>query len=105
MMVQRVLVTGGKGKTGRRVASRLAETGIDVAIGTRTPDGPQDRHFDWLDPSSASAFDESDAVYLVAPTDRTDHLQVMQPLLQEAMGRASGVSCCSVRRFWSPAVR
>lgn len=92
MMVERVLITGGKGKTGRRVTSRLTATGIDVAIGTRTPDGPQDRRFDWADPSSVSAFDGCDAVYLVAPTDRTDHLAVMQPLLQEAMARG-------VRRF------
>ncbi len=88
----RVLITGGKGKTGRRVAARLTATGIDVAIGTRTPDGPEDRHFDWADPSSASAFDGCDAVYLVAPTDRTDHLAVMRPLLEEAMA-------LGVRRF------
>ncbi|WRH64478.1 MAG: NAD(P)H-binding protein [Fuscovulum sp.] len=92
MSVGRVLITGGKGKTGRRVASRLIALGIDVTIGTRTPDGPRDSRFDWADPSSASAFDGCDAVYLVAPTDRTDHLAVMQPLLEEAMGRG-------VRRF------
>ncbi len=45
MTVERVLITGGKGKTGRRVASHLAATGIDVVVGTRTPDGPQDRRF------------------------------------------------------------
>ncbi len=88
----RVLITGGKGKTGRRVASRLTAKGIDVAIGTRRPDGPKDRRFDWADPSAASAFDGCDAVYLVAPTDRTDHLAVMQPLLEAAMERG-------VRRF------
>lgn len=88
----RVLITGGKGKTGRRVASSLTAKGIDVAIGTRRPDGPKDRQFDWADPSAASAFDGCDAVYLVAPTDRTDHLAVMQPLLEAAMERG-------VRRF------
>lgn len=88
----RVLVTGGKGKTGRRVAARLAASGMDVVIGTRRPDSPLDRRFDWADPSSASAFDGCDAVYLVAPTDRTDHLSVMEPLLEEAMSRG-------VRRF------
>ena len=87
MMAQRVLITGGKGKTGRRIASCLRAAGIDIAIGTRTLDGPQDRRFDWADPSSASAFNGCDAVYLVAPTDRTDHLAVMQPLLEEAMAR------------------
>ena len=91
-MVERVLIIGGKGKTGRRVASRLSAAGINVAIGTRTPDGHQDRRFDWSDPTSASAFEGCDAVYLVAPTDRTDHLAVMQPLLEAAMARG-------VRRF------
>ncbi|PWS34272.1 ergot alkaloid biosynthesis protein [Falsiroseomonas bella] len=92
MAVERVLITGGTGKTGRHVAARLTAMGIDVAIGTRTPDGPRHRRFHWADPSSASAFDGCDAAYLVAPTDRADHLAVMQPLLQEAMGRG-------VRRF------
>lgn len=92
MSVGRVFITGGKGKTGRRLASRLTASGIDVVIGTRTPDGPRDRRFVWADPSTASAFDGCDAVYLVAPTDRTDHLAVMQPLLEEAMERG-------VRRF------
>jgi ergot alkaloid biosynthesis protein len=91
-MGARVLITGGKGKTGRRVAAHLTAKGIDFAIGTRRPDGPQDRPFDWADPSSASAFEGCEAVYLVAPTDRTDHLAVMQPLLQDAIERG-------VRRF------
>jgi uncharacterized protein YbjT (DUF2867 family) len=86
-MGARILITGGKGKTGRRVASHLAAKGIDFAIGTRKPDGPHDRHFNWADLSSASAFDGCNAVYLVAPTDRTDHLAVMQPLLQQAIER------------------
>jgi uncharacterized protein YbjT (DUF2867 family) len=90
MMAQRVLVTGGKGKTGRRIVSRLRTAGIDVVIGTRTPADLQDRRFEWADLSSASAFDGCDAVYLVAPTDRTDHLTVMQPLLEEAMGHGVG---------------
>lgn len=92
MRVERVLITGGRGKTGRRLASRLTAAGIDVVTGTRIPVGPKDRRFDWADPASASAFEGCDAVYLVAPTDRTDHLAVMQPLLQEAMRQG-------VRRF------
>lgn len=88
----KVLVTGGTGKTGRRVASLLTAAGIDVAIGTRRPQTPKDRRFDWAEASSAAAFDAMDAVYLVAPTDRTDHLAVMAPLLNEALDRG-------VRRF------
>ncbi len=91
-MTRQVLVTGGKGKTGRRLAARLAAEGVAFRIGTRAPDGAQDRRFDWADRSSASAFDGCDAVYLVAPTDRADHLAVMEPLLSEAIHRG-------VRRF------
>lgn len=91
-MSQRVLVTGGKGKTGRRVASRLAGAGVQAVIGTRSPDGAKDRRFDWSDLSSASGFDGCDAAYIVAPTDRTDHLAVMRPMLEAAMERG-------VRRF------
>lgn len=41
------LVVGGRGKTGRRVASRLAARGIPVRIGSRTGDPA----FDWNDPA------------------------------------------------------
>lgn len=86
-MGRKVLVTGGRGKTGRRVAARLAAVGVEAVIGTRSPEGGQDRRFDWADRSSAAAFEGCDAVYLVAPTDRSDHLAVMAPLLEAAMQR------------------
>jgi uncharacterized protein YbjT (DUF2867 family) len=41
----RVLVIGGNGKTGRRVAARLRERGISVRIGSRSGDPA----FDWDD--------------------------------------------------------
>ena len=91
-MVDRFLVIGGKGTTGRRVADRLASSGAEVIIGTRSPSGPQDRYFDWADKASLAAFDGCSAVYVVAPTDRIDHLDVMRPLLEGAMAR-------QVRRF------
>lgn len=89
-MSHQVLITGGKGKTGRRLASRLAKAGIRSVIGTRSPVDAQDRRLDWSDVSSARAFDGCDAAYIVAPTDRTDHLAVMQPMLEEAMERGVG---------------
>ncbi|EPX84101.1 NAD(P)H-binding protein [Salipiger mucosus] len=91
-MNDRILVIGGKGTTGRRVVKRLDATGAEVTIGTRRPINPQDRFFDWADPASLAAFDGCSAVYVVAPTDRTDHLDVMRPLLEGAMER-------QVRRF------
>lgn len=91
-MIKKILVTGGKGKTGRRVAARLSSAVVEAVIGTRAPFGAQDARFDWSDITSATAFDGCDAAYLVAPTDRTDHLTVMQPMLEAAMARG-------VRRF------
>jgi len=41
----KILVLGGKGKTGRRVAERLTKLGHNVRIGSRTEDPP----FDWED--------------------------------------------------------
>lgn len=91
-MADRILIIGGKGTTGQRVAPRLEAKGAEVAIGTRRPIDPRDRSFDWGDPDSVVAFDGCSAVYVVAPTDRTDHLDVMRPLLEGAMARG-------VRRF------
>jgi len=84
-MIGKVFVTGGKGKTGRRVAARLSAAAIETVIGTRAPSGAQDERFDWSDLTTASAFDGCEAAYVVAPTDRTDHLTVMQPMLEAAM--------------------
>lgn len=88
-MAERILVTGGTGTTGSRVAWRLEERGIPVAIGTRRPKAASDVPFDWADPASAAAFDGCAAAYLVAPTDRTDHLALMQPILERAMARGT----------------
>ena len=43
-----ILVLGGTGKTGRRIAARLRERGIDVRIGSRSATPP----FDWNDEST-----------------------------------------------------
>ena len=40
-----ILVTGGTGKTGRRVAERLNARGVPVRIGSRSGEPP----FDWED--------------------------------------------------------
>ena len=48
---QPVLVLGGTGKTGRRVAARLRDRGVPVRIGSRTSATP----FEWEDPSTWDA--------------------------------------------------
>ncbi|MGV9692127.1 NmrA family transcriptional regulator [Streptomyces sp. NPDC003444] len=57
---QTVLVTSASGKTGRRVAERLAARGATVRAGSRTGTTP----FDWEDPATwAPALRGADAVY------------------------------------------
>ncbi|GAA4913029.1 NmrA family transcriptional regulator [Streptomonospora salina] len=56
-----VLVTGGTGKTGRRLAQRLSRHGSAVRIGSRSGQPP----FSWDDPSTwGAALQGVDSVYL-----------------------------------------
>lgn len=60
------LVTGGTGKTGRRVAARLQELGVPVRIGSRAADPP----FDWERPATwDAALDGARAVYIAFQPD------------------------------------
>ncbi len=61
-----ILVTGGTGKTGSRVAARLAASGHEVRIGSRSAEIP----FDWTDRSTwGPALTDMDAVYLAYQPD------------------------------------
>ena len=56
-----VLVLGGTGKTGRRVAQRLGQRGVPVRIGSRSAEPP----FDWEDRSTwVPALDGMSAAYI-----------------------------------------
>jgi uncharacterized protein YbjT (DUF2867 family) len=58
---QMTLVLGGTGKTGRRVAERLAERGLLVRIGSRSAEPP----FDWEKPDTwATALEGVSAAYV-----------------------------------------
>lgn len=88
-----VLVTGGTGTTGRMVVQGLKEQGIATKVGTRRPSNGGEVLFDWQKPESAqAAFAGMDAVYVVAPTNTSDHRKVVLPVLDIA--RSYGV-----RRF------
>jgi uncharacterized protein YbjT (DUF2867 family) len=55
------LVTGGTGKTGRRITDRLAARGVPVRIGSRSAERP----FDWEDQATwAPALQSVGAVYI-----------------------------------------
>lgn len=61
-----ILVTGGTGKTGRRVAAGLAARGLPVRIGSRTGDP----RFDWDDPTTwRAALRGTRAAYLAYVPD------------------------------------
>jgi len=61
-----ILLTGGTGKTGRRVAERLEALGLPVRIGSRRSDPP----FDWDEPRTwAAALDGVGAVYVTYAPD------------------------------------
>lgn len=89
-MTAEVLVIGGTGKTGRLVANKLAGRGIPHKIGTRGPATETDVAFDWQQPELARrAFEGIHAVYIVAPTNSSDHGAIVPPVLDIAL--SSGV--------------
>ncbi|WP_299475821.1 ergot alkaloid biosynthesis protein [uncultured Roseibium sp.] len=89
-MTKSILVTGGTGKTGRRVAAELRENRVVPRIATRNPTADDHQRFDWKDPTTfTEAFENVRAVYLVAPTDCVDSLAAMKPGLE--MARRAGV--------------
>lgn len=91
VMTDRVLVTGGTGKTGLLVARQLALRGIDARIATRNPFSADQIRFDWNDPAThGPALAGIGAVFIVAPTDRTEQLPVMRPFLEQAASQVPG---------------
>jgi ergot alkaloid biosynthesis protein len=81
-----ILVTGGGGKTARRVASQLAERGLEHRVASRSATGPGSVRFDWTLPQTHdAALDGATAVYLVAPPGVAEPLPVMLPFLQRAL--------------------
>lgn len=90
-MSDRILVTGGTGKTGRLIAGQLARRGIEARIATRRPSAAGQVRFVWDDPAThAPALAGVGAVYLVAPTDQTEHLAAMRPFLERAAAQVPG---------------
>lgn len=66
-----ILITGGTGKTGRRLAAQLDAAGAPRRTAARSG---ADVHLDWDDASTwDAAIDGVRAVYLVSPTYRLDH--------------------------------
>jgi uncharacterized protein YbjT (DUF2867 family) len=82
-----VLVTGGTGTTGSRVAAALRERGVPVRVASRRPVNGQVR-FEWADPGThVAALDGVRAVYLVAPIGVADPAPLVAPFLDVARER------------------
>ena len=82
-----VLVLGGTGKTGRRLAGLLRDAGVDVRTAARSG---ADVAFDWADPAThAPALAGIDRLYLVPPALRLDFADAALGLVDRA--RAAGV--------------
>jgi ergot alkaloid biosynthesis protein len=88
-MFNSVLLTGGTGKTGSRIAAQLATRNVRTRLASRHPQTGQ-TFFDWFEPSTfAPALENMESVYLLAPLGVADCLQVMLPFIEQAL--ATGV--------------
>lgn len=75
-----ILVTGGTGKTGRRIVEQLNAKGVEVRVGSRQ------NGFDWLDPATFEPSSQGvKAAYLIAPPRAENALEAMQPFLEHAL--------------------
>lgn len=90
--IQRILLTGGQGKTSSRIASILLTEGYHVRTAGRSASSlqhPQAEHvfFDWNDPSTyPQALHDIDAIYIVIPvTMYPEH--IVTPLIEQALAQ------------------
>jgi hypothetical protein len=89
-----ILVLGGTGKIGSRLAARFAKLGLNIR--TAACHGA-DVHFDWDDPTThRPALPEVDGLYLVAPVMRMDFAAQVTTLLD--LAEAGGVRHATARR-------
>jgi uncharacterized protein YbjT (DUF2867 family) len=83
-----ILILGGTGKTGRRIAPRLRAAGADVRTAARSG---ADVHFDWHDPETYdAALAGVRAVYLVPPSMDLAYAPLAATFLDRA--EAAGVA-------------
>lgn len=86
----KILVTGGRGKTGARIAKRLIDLGYAVRTAGRgtSASGSTNDHvvFDWFDETTyESALKNVDNIYLVGPVAVMDPARVMVPFVERAV--------------------
>lgn len=83
-MLDKILITGGTGKTGSRLAVKLRKRGVAVRIASRTPETGMTQ-FDWMNTATfAPAVQGMQSIYLVPPSTN-DPLTAMRPFLDFAL--------------------
>lgn len=92
-----ILLTGGTGKTGIRIAKKLNQQGYSYTITMRNAEAITDPekqvHFNWYDSSTfLPALHNVERVYLVAPVGDPEPIKVMKPFIKMALEQG-------VRRF------
>jgi Predicted nucleoside-diphosphate-sugar epimerases len=91
-MASTILILGGTGTVGAKVAALLEEKGEAVRVGTRSPKQPGDVRFDFADPSTfAAAFEGVDRVYLLSPAGYPDQIGLLTPVLDFALARKAKI--------------
>ncbi|MBP8671744.1 MAG: NmrA family NAD(P)-binding protein [Sphingobium sp.] len=89
-MTGNILITGATGKTGAALVRLFRASQMQVRAATRNPLASGDVRFEWRDQRSHQpALQGVTSVYLVAPTDATEHLPIMRPFLETAL--ATGI--------------
>jgi uncharacterized protein YbjT (DUF2867 family) len=84
--VSAVLVIGGTGTTGSRVAAMLRSRDATVRIATRKPSAPDHVLFDWAEPAThGPALADVSGIYLVAPIGVAEPVPIVEPFLQKAV--------------------
>lgn len=87
-MTRTILVLGGTGTVGAKVAARMAERGEAVRIGTRTPKSASEIRFDFTDPATFEpAFAGIDRIYVMSPAGYPDQVGLLSPVLDFAIAR------------------
>ena len=94
---QKILITGGTGKTGTRIAERLGQLGYSYTTTRRSAEAITDSEsqvqFNWYDSLTFfPALHHIERVYLVAPVGDPEPIKVMEPFIKMALGQG-------VRRF------
>lgn len=81
-----ILVTGGTGTTGSRVAAGLAVAGAQVRIASRKPLADKQIRFEWHDPEThGPALAGVDGIYVVPPIGVRDPAPIVEPFLAQAV--------------------